>query len=648
MNNPFSYIAAKVCPAEGEAFIGRKRQLQEVLELINRDNPYHISIFGLPHIGKSSFLKRLYNELSQKDDILPIRVPAFSDGDFKGNIIDIIDALAFVIDYEVEVTEFSSAEEIIAELEKVLREASANKRVLLLLDEFERISGYSHSGGDDTNCWSQEEYELFLRLLMDKTIDFVVCTASRPKMSNILSRFKPIINPFVSVLLPSFDDTEMKEFFDIFDREGALLNGMNLRDNASAFGEILRICGRSPYLLTLMGNEIFENAKKTNGARKSVRPLYENIKEQVIAHFDDTIITIVREERKKLRSFSHIVKCYFGQFEDYQDIKERCVALGYLDLCLKNSPYTFNERIYEFDDKDDRFSVCDENGRILELQEKSQVGLVYTTVSPLFVDYLFSVDTPIGITYPVVPLNLICDTRDLLTGLIHTMRDITKKEFSLPTPKGLGDNWNDELACLYYSQLNIRGANVTEAFINRDMTQTRPERRYSCWTKKGGICNMETPEMPTNNQSANNYYISLQRNITNNWSNYMATRTIKISLEGLKFVTNEFLENRNTVMPALDPINMNDQASIFCKYWSADANRTVAKNVSFSKYFGGLPGGEAELRRIMGQLRDLRNKISHYVRHGYDEALLQQEKEDCRRLIRSMYYYLFAKKPYTP
>ena len=59
MNNPFSYIQFKVRPATGDAFIGRTRQLSEILALLTADRPYHVSVSGMPHVGKSSLLQML-------------------------------------------------------------------------------------------------------------------------------------------------------------------------------------------------------------------------------------------------------------------------------------------------------------------------------------------------------------------------------------------------------------------------------------------------------------------------------------------------------------------------------------------------------------------------------------------------------------
>ena len=219
MENLFSYIKLSVCPARGQAFIGRQRQLARIMDMIAAPKPYHISVFGLPHIGKTSFLIKLHEELSQEDGYLCVRVPAFVEGDFCNNMVNIIDAMAeeeLDLDPVADgISDDADAQELIGALRQALQQVTrSGRRTVLLLDEFERILGPTEDQLAAHNTalrgWTQTEYELFLELLMDRELDFVCVTASRPQMTNILYRYRPAHDPFIHMLHVGFDDTEMK------------------------------------------------------------------------------------------------------------------------------------------------------------------------------------------------------------------------------------------------------------------------------------------------------------------------------------------------------------------------------------------------------------------------------------------------------
>lgn len=643
MNNPFSYIKLSICPARGEAFIGRQRQLERIMGMLTAPKPHHVSLSGLPHIGKTSFLIKLYDAVSDMDGYLPVRVPAFVEGDFCNNMVHIIDALAeeeLSLDSIADaISDDADSHELVAALRQALTQVTrSGRRTILLLDEFERILGPTEEQLAAHNMalkgWTQEEYELFLELLMDRELDFVCVTASRPKMTNILYRYRPAHDPFIPMLLYGFDDAEMKEYFDILKQGNICMDGTPLGQEPEQRQqqELLRLCGRSPYLLTVMGNELFENNKKTGkDARKTVKGLFGKCRDIFQTYFNDIVYFMVAEEQKKMRSFSHIVKCYFGQFEDYQDIKERCIALGYLDLAAKDSPYTYQGKVFEFEDRDDKFEVVHESGAVLTAGEKDKAGLAYITVSPLFTDYLFAVREPIG-KKKIIPLDLVDDPRDLLTGLIHAMRDITRKEMRAVCRKeqmGAG-RWNELLAQRYYA---VKGP--VQQIVYVDTNESHDDQRYTAWKNDGG-CVSRTDPMPPHPYSPDwADYQTRQAQIDGSWQQLWSERKIRIAPASLGFVARELCGN-NDVMPSLDPISLTDQAEIFCCYWQYD-NQPL-----FSNYFGILPDGQAQLRAMMEQLRDYRNKVSHFSRYGYGPLEIQHSKIYCRQLLKGIYYYLYS------
>ena len=632
MKNPFSYIKLSVCPARGPAFVGRQHQLARITEMIAAPKPYHISVYGLPHIGKTSFLLKLGEKLSEEDGYLCTRVLTFVEGDFCNNMVSIIDALAeeevSLDDIADSISDDSAPEELIGALRDALLQLSrSGRRTVLLLDEFERILGPTDeqlaSKTRTLPGWSQGEYELFLDLLMDRDLNFVCVTASRPQMSNILYRYRPAHNPFIPMLLYGFDDREMKAYFDILKQGNICMDGIPLgqEPEQSQQQELLRLCGRSPYLLTVMGNELFENNRKTgSNARKTVKGLFGRCRDTFQTYFNDIVYFMVAEEQKKMRSFSHIVKCYFGQFEDYQDIKERCIAKGYLDLAAKNSAYTYRGKVFEFEDRDDKFEVVRENGDVMTCEEKKKAGLVYLTVSPLFTDYLFAVRQPIG-RKGIIPLDMVDDPRDLLTGLIHVMRDITRKEMRAVCQwENVGVNrWDEMLVSRYRA---TRGG--AQQIIHVNPNAQHNAQRYALWEKgMNGV--MPQQPQPVHNGEPN----------PQNWQSLWSSRTIQVSAASLKFVSDRIRDTDNE-MASLDPISLTDQMEVFACFWQYN-NRPM-----FSNYFSILPNGTTQLRAMMEHLKEYRNKVSHFSRHGYGPNEILYSRIYCRQLLKGSYYYLYS------
>ena len=632
MENPFSYIDLSVCPAQGAAFVGRKRQLSRVMEMISAPKPRHVSVYGLPHIGKSSFMLKLRETVTGEQGYLCTRVTPLVEGDFCNNMVDIIDALADV-EYELSdiadsIDDDSTPKELVDALRRALLQVGASgRRTVLLLDEFERILGPTDdqlaANIETLPGWTQEEYELFLELLMDRELNFICVTASRPRMGNILYRFRPALNPFISVLLCGFDDVEMKEYFDILSGGNICLDNIPLgqEPNQAQQQELLRLCGRNPYLLTVMGNALFVNNQKSHGkGRKTVKGLFGDCRDIFQTYFNEIICFMVVEEQKKMRSFSHIVKCYFGQFDDYQDIKERCIAKGYLDLAAKDSPYTYRGKVFELEDWDDNFEVLRENGHVMTAAEKKKAGLVYITIAPLFTDYLFAVHKPIG-KKGIIPLDIVDDARDLLTGLIHAMRDITRKEMiRICQDENVDAEYWDEILVKRYKATKYG----VEQIIHIDPNAQNHAQRYALWEKKAnGVACLQNQPVHTG-----------EPDLTN-WSAYWSDRTIKVAFATMTFVSNRMREADNQ-MGSLDPISLSDQAEVFLHFWQY-GNKPI-----FSNYFGILPNGQSQLRAMMDHLKEYRNKVSHFSRYGYGVNEIEYSRIYCRQLLKGIYYYLYS------
>lgn len=259
------------------------------------------------------------------------------------------------------------------ELEELLINAikTTNKykiRVVIVLDEYERAG----------QCWEETDYQSFMMILLNKSYDLVCIVASRPHISYIISEHELKLIPFVPVLIHPFNDSDMEEYYKkLFSVLSVDISTMSNQ----YYQEIAFSCGRNPFLLTVMAALLIDNREE-----KPVSVFSKN-REQFEIHFRDVIDFMLYEEAREQRSFSHIVKCYFGRSSDYSDLISQYIELGYIDINPANSIYSYQDERY----------VTIYNG------EKHY----YSTVSTAFINYLFANE-----------LDNITDTRDLLTGLV--------------------------------------------------------------------------------------------------------------------------------------------------------------------------------------------------------------------------------------
>lgn len=607
----FSYITLKTKPATGDAFIGRRRQLAEIQELLCADHPYHVSVFGMPHIGKTSLLLALCNELNKQDRFVAIPVTPLTERRLSSNLRNVLDAFADINESAAQIiSELDLMEDDLSVLLETFRRAirATGKRVVLFLDECEHIDSIGN-----TTAWTQEEYDAFVSLLLDNSLDFCCVTASRPRMSNILHRFKPALNPFIPKLLYGFDDGEMEAFFHCVDANGFTYNGHPLRapENDELFQAVLRYGGRSPYLLTMLACALLDSDGAT-----PFKTLYTPWKQRFEAHFNDNIAFMVHEENKKLRSFSHIIKCFFGPYLDYQDVKERCITLGYLDLACKDSPYTYQGRMFEFDDADDRFTVYDQHGNTLSADEKAAHGLVYTTVCPLFTDYLFAVDNPIGKT-ATVPLSLVQDPRDLLTGLILTLRAITESRFV----SAWGPDWYTRLL----PRFSARAGNKTQFLVLSSQNTS-----YELWEHDDQLhCTRVTPPVTLGDAT----YFATKQQLDASVNSLPHRQTpIFLKAPSLKFVQLHCTPAQGGTI--LDQINLKDHAGILTTFWNTNL-------LKFSQFFPGLPNGRNTLTDSLSKLTEFRNRIQHLSKDAYHHPDTVRDATICRDLLHRIYTYLY-------
>lgn len=584
-------------------FIGREKQINKLTEFVKGPRTVHMSLYGMPHVGKSSLLTAWINRMAQNNyecgeySLMLIDEDASGYNNISGRayysmmydatskIMDILteeteiedeslqNELDILVDEFYDYDEIEGDQSAITNLLKKYMEyvAKLGKRTVLIIDEFAKIS-------DVESRWSEEEYMLFSKLLLDDGLDWKCIVTSRSHISYILEQYVRRISPFDTLLLSPFDDNEMEEYFAALYRE----SGNNYLDDSrkSELQEILYACNRHPFLLSIMAREIIKTPERTP------RQIYRMKRDtDFVIEFEDVCNFLLREEADKHKSFTHIVKCYFNNPKDYQDIMDNYVELGYVEKYpyISKFAYTMDvvNFIYPYEDEPEYY---------------------YGTISPAFISYLF-------LNYLVV----IKDTRDILTGFIYAIRDITKHEMT----KIFGDDWNKQLL------LRLQGGSKSN-YRNAQYAVQKNLNGILVWEN----CNYSG--LNSNNTNVVNRKAQIDTFSTSN-------ELINITSTSIRFVTDEMNLGINTVMPVLDPINLNDIGKIIThsKYY----------NDYFKKYFGVLGGmsNHAACAFILdclgnvGVIGKARNELSHYSRYGINEQQLENSRNYCMYLLESIY-----------
>ena len=575
----------------GEAFIGRTEPLAMLTACADEDAPQHVSLYGLPHVGKTSLVQEWKERVLGAGAALPSgravlildeTVQAGEDAGCAYLFRRLMRGLLIWLRRERQRAVQTGAEEVFSEADRMLsacvREGKASLdealqalaegirlvgrlglRTVMILDEFERAGQF----------WSEEDYLRFMQLLMDRSLDLFCVAVSRPHISYVVSGHVQKVCPFRPYLLHPFSDEDMEKYLAALHAEG----GPQLAPAAAQerLGSLLYVCGRSPYLLALMASDLIGEPDADPMA------VYRREREKYETHFADVVSFMLYEERQQKKSFTHIVKCYFGTSDDYGDIIGTYIGLGYIESIPEASPFC---------GIDDRWVLTD---------PATGERRCFTTVSPAFVNYLFR-----------NMLGEVTDTRDLLTGLVHSLRDIIREELSRQYSP---ETWNEELLKRMYAQR----AGVSSFAV-----------------KKNGIWRvMASYELQNDHSPAAAARVSFIA--------AHAAELIRVSPTSLGFVVNEFNEGVNTVMPAVDPVNLLDTYAVIAAYPQR-----------FAPYFGILgsfAGPHAQmawdaLKVHLGAVQDARNSISHFSRYNMGE----QERAACRircvYLLRSMYSWI--------
>ncbi|MDD6037366.1 MAG: ATP-binding protein [bacterium] len=581
---------------KGDGFIGRERQMDELMKLADEERPNNIAIYGLPHVGKTSLMLEWKSRIEQQANttasgrkllIIRLTVPTGIDGvcsesDFTRFMEALLYRFFSMMRSAIKREELLLTDRIkkcMERLERAIRKKQNNRKTLneylvkllsdtigcigrqqvrtvLMLDEFE------HAG----QFWLEEDYIRLMKVLMDEKLDLFCVVAARPHIEYIVSDYTQKIMPFQPMRLDGFDDNDMEQYMKLLAEETG--KGALSQMDADDLRDIVFVCGRNPYLLAVMASEMNHEP-----ARKPIQ-FYAGKSNAFKTHFDDVISFMLYEEAREKKSFTHIVKCYFGTSDDYADIIENYVRLGYIELHPADSMYSY---------EDERYSYTD---------AATQKKYYFTTVCPAFINYLHT-----------EKLEEIRDVRDLLTGLVHSIRDITKLELEKVYA---GADWNIELL------KRLKSVNLDKELCAQQLSD--------------GTWEMTTEP----NQERKN------------WILQHSSEMITVTMSSLRYAMTAVNANTNhtRVMPVLDPINIVDNGNIILKYTQI-----------FAPYFGVLGPLNYNGNQLLAHLekvREARNEISHFSRDGMDENKYEECRRRCIYLLRSIYTYLGERTRMSP
>lgn len=281
--NPFIYGR----PVEGEHFLGRQTEIARVLSRLR--NKESTAIIGDPHIGKTSFLKKLDNSkyldsMLGRDlgfEVVPCFIDLYALPENQTSFWEKV-ITTFKKNSK---RKFSKAIRDLEKenysqhaLEKWFLTLNENNCILfLLLDEFDVL--LKNENFQDPNFFAD------LRKFISTIGGLVIVISSRIKISEMnLIGYKlrnagsPFFNTLVEVRLTPFDG-------DIVDgiatgTIGELLNKKEADFNVDQITFIKRMAGRHPYFLQAMAAAVYESPNDLAGAAK-------NCYESISFHFFD-------------------------------------------------------------------------------------------------------------------------------------------------------------------------------------------------------------------------------------------------------------------------------------------------------------------------------------------------------------------------
>lgn len=245
----------------GESFIGRKALVQSIRQIF-LESPIRTakSIVGLTRTGKSSLVKNIFYDLPANIIYIYEDLNEWSSYYelWQDICFEIADYLQKNNNWNSELSDYlKSLEEEQIPWIKMNRNikkifgylAEKNIKTILVLDEFDHAAILFDQG--------TKQFELFRTIFSDGRYNVSAITISRRNLYTIegatyqSSTFHGILD---TLPFKGFDQTDMDEYFSVFQKQNILLDDQQKR-------RIIFYAGNAPYLLSILGHYIIETAK---------------------------------------------------------------------------------------------------------------------------------------------------------------------------------------------------------------------------------------------------------------------------------------------------------------------------------------------------------------------------------------------------
>jgi hypothetical protein len=286
MLNPFRYGK----PVPPDYFFGRADSIQTVFSRLR--NCESTAIVGEPHIGKSSLLryigdKTVWTRFAFDRPVVLLHyfdahtLAAQAPADFWGETIDFIGehcqqlGIGDAVEY-VKRSAFRS--QAMVDLFKAL--ARRDRLVVLAIDEFDTL--LHHPG------FCTLEFFGLLRSLANQTDGLAVVMASRLSVAELNTRTQelsptgsPLFNIFIDEKLRPLRAEEVDSLID------ALLTGTGMQFTHEDRQFIVRLSGRHPFLVQLVGSALFDAKSAKLRRKEAYLKAAESAAERARPFFDD-------------------------------------------------------------------------------------------------------------------------------------------------------------------------------------------------------------------------------------------------------------------------------------------------------------------------------------------------------------------------
>jgi len=264
-------------------FIGRRRELDELMALVTASQPQSVAVIGDRRIGKSSLLQALYRRCRQSDGTVVI----YQDVNGLGSSEEVLTALIDNLAVAGHVPTGASGKPLHNVLRHSIRLLSDRARVIILLDEFDSLTG-------------NEKFPItffnFLRSLANEFPVAMVLAAKR-KLKDICHSEEVAGSPFFNI----FHERRLGCFSMIEAQE--LIAGPSSQAGfplAPFTEEIVQSVGRWPLFVQMMCYWLFETRADRSDLRSQFIVAETRAAEEIQHHISHLWKQMATTERRAL------------------------------------------------------------------------------------------------------------------------------------------------------------------------------------------------------------------------------------------------------------------------------------------------------------------------------------------------------------